>query len=259
VSDLADIYSEHYFASADPSVLGYDDYSGHAAGLKQVFTEHLDVIERLIAPPAAILDIGCAYGYFLELAARRDWKAQGVEVSAHAANIARREAGVAVHTGTLQGAKFPASVFDAATMWDVLEHAFNPLEELAEVNRVLRPNGYLFLTLPDAGSVIARLSGRHWFGFKKVAEHNYFFSRQTLRRALSQSGFEMITVRGGVWPCSMWFLTTKLRPYSKTAACLAQRLVQALRLEKAVVKFRFIDMFVIAKKTGPPEDNAGQG
>jgi 2-polyprenyl-3-methyl-5-hydroxy-6-metoxy-1,4-benzoquinol methylase len=258
VSELPKIYSETYFVSDNPSVLGYDDYAGHANGLRQVFGDHLRVIERFVRPPAAILDIGCAYGYFLELAVLRGWKGQGVEISAHAAQVAQAQAKAPVHAGTLADAGFAPASFDVATMWDMLEHSFDPMHELRAANQILKPGGYLFLTLPDAGSLLARLCGRHWFGFKKAAEHNYFFSERTLREMFLRTGFQAVDVRRGVWPCNMWFLTTKLAPYSETLSRVAQRAVRRLGLEKTVVKFRFIDMFVIARKSHAAPQSDGQ-
>lgn len=257
MKEIADIYSKDYFVSQNPSVLGYDDYETHAEGLRQVFTDHLAVIEQFIHPPASLVDIGCAYGYFLDLASERGWRAQGVEVSAYASQVARSRGKAPIHTGTVADAGFEPSSFDVATMWDVLEHSFDPKRELAAANRILKPSGYLFLTLPNAGSFTARLFGPYWFGFKKVAEHNYFFSQETLRRFLSQAGFQMVDARRGVWPCSLHFLTTKLAPYSRAASNISQRLVKMLGLEKTVVKFKFIDMFVIAqkKRTEPDDDD----
>lgn len=247
----SEIYSESYFASHDPSVIGYDDYSLHAKGLKEVFSEHLNVIERFVCPPACIIDIGCAFGYFLEIALSRGWSVRGVEVSAFAAAKAMEHTGARVHVGALKSAALEASTFDAATMWDMLEHSFDPKEELSETNRVLKPGGYLFLSVPDAGSLLARLMGPHWFGFKSAAEHNYFFSRRTLGRLLEESGFEIVMMRRGVWPCSMRFLVTKLEPYNRAVSRLAGRLVHSLAIENVVVKFRFIDMFVVARKSKP--------
>jgi len=245
---IPDIYSEEYFFSSNPAELGYDDYSGHATGLKQVFSDHLTSIEKFVRPPASIIDVGCAFGYFLEVAKSRGWTAEGVEVSPFACRIARENTGVPVHAGTLLDLRLASSSYDAATMWDMLEHSFNPSGELREANRILKPGGYLFLTVPNAGSLMARMMGSYWYGFKKAAEHNYFFSADTLGRMLSKTGFALVESRRGVWPCSMRFLVTKLIPYSSRLYHLARGVTRWLGIEDAVVKFRFIDMFVVARK-----------
>ncbi|HPW61514.1 MAG TPA: class I SAM-dependent methyltransferase [Cyclobacteriaceae bacterium] len=43
---------------------------------------------------------------------------------------------------------FPDHHFDSVLTNQVLEHVFNPTEFLSEINRVLKPNGYLLLTVP---------------------------------------------------------------------------------------------------------------
>ncbi|MBI4830767.1 MAG: class I SAM-dependent methyltransferase [Candidatus Lindowbacteria bacterium] len=247
-SEIAKIYSEDYFVSKNPSELGYDDYRSHSRGLKEVFADHISAIEQFVQSPGSILEVGCAYGYFLEIAASRGWTAEGVEVSPFASRIARENSKAPVYTGTLSSAQLPTSRFDAAAMWDMLEHSFDPSSDLSETNRILKPGGYLFMTIPDAGSLAARMMGAHWYGFKKAAEHNYFFSKRTLGQMLSKSGFRLLETRRGVWPCSMRFLVTKLEPYSRFAYRAADRVVRALGIGDTVVKFKFIDMFVIARK-----------
>lgn len=248
LEETAALYSERYFSSDDPSSLGYDDYSAHAEGLRRVFSDNLDVIENYVRPPAGILDVGCAFGYFLEVASSRGWKAEGVEISAYASETARKRINVPVHAGTLLGAAIEASSLDAVTMWDALEHTLDASAELAEAHRILRPGGYLFITVPDAGSFPARLMGSHWYGFKSAAEHNYFFSKDTIGRMLQKAGLEVVEMRRGVWPCSARFFASKLAPYSKTASSIADRLVRLMGAESKIVKFKFIDMFVVAKK-----------
>jgi 2-polyprenyl-3-methyl-5-hydroxy-6-metoxy-1,4-benzoquinol methylase len=248
LAETAEIYSESYFASDDPSTIGYDDYSGHAEGLRQVFEDNLRVIEEYVRPPASILDIGCAFGYFVEIARSRGWNAEGVEISSFASEVARKRTGATIHTGTLANAKIDSASFDAVSMWDALEHTVDPSAELTAVCRILKPGGYLFMTLPNAGSLVARLMGSHWYGFKSAAEHNYFFSAKTVGRALENAGLRRLEIRRGVWPCSARFLTSKLAPYSKTASRLAGWLVRRMGAEEKVVKFKFIDMFVIAQK-----------
>lgn len=250
--ESAKVYSEKYFMSDNPSTLGYEDYSVHAEGLKQVFADNLSIIETCVRPPASIIDVGCAFGYFVQLASSRGWKAEGVEISEFAAQVAREKTGATIYTGALADARLHSRSYDAATMWDMLEHSCDPAGELEEVGRILKPGGYLFMTIPDAGSLPARLMGSRWYGFKSAAEHNFFFSKETLGRMLSRKGFGLVEFRRGVWPCSMKFMSSKLAPYSPAAARLTDKLVRRLGMEGAIVKFKFIDMFVIAKKNDNP-------
>lgn len=242
------LYSETYFASDEPSSFGYDDYAAHAEGLKQVFEDNMRIIEQRVQPPAAILDVGCAFGYFIEVALSRGWQAEGVEISAFASEMARKRTGATVRTGTLLDAPIDSASFEAVTMWDSLEHTLDPSAELKQVNRILKPGGYVFMTVPNASSLTARAMGPYWYGFKSAAEHNYFFSRDTLGRMLENAGLSIVEVRRGVWPCSARFLTSKLAPYSKCASRFAEWTVRHLGIEGKIVKFKFIDMFVIARK-----------
>jgi SAM-dependent methyltransferase len=246
--ETAELYSENYFVSDDPATLGYDDYSLHEKGLKKVFSEHLSVIEAYAPPPASIIDVGCAFGYFLQVAEERGWTAEGIELSPYASQVARDNTKAQVYTGTVADRQLGEARYDAVTMWDMLEHSHDPTQELTEVSRILKPGGYLFLSVPDAGSLIARIMGRQWYGFKSVTEHNYFFTKDTLFRLLENTGFDLVESRRGVWPCSMRFLASKLAPYSPRASRLAERLIKLLRMEKLTIRFRFIDMFVVARK-----------
>ncbi len=246
--EILDLYSENYFASKDPSTLGYDDYAIHEKGLKKVFAERLSVIEGYMRPPARIIDIGCAFGYFMQVAASHGWTAEGVEISAAASQIARENTHAQVHTGTLNALNLRAAAYDAATMWDTLEHVADPSRELAETNKILKMHGYLFMTVPNAGSLMARIMGKHWYGFKSAAEHNYFFTHNTLAGLLTKTGYEMLETRRGTWPCSLQFLTAKLAPYSSRGSRLAEKIVKALKAEDVIIRFRFIDMFVVARK-----------
>jgi ubiquinone/menaquinone biosynthesis C-methylase UbiE len=56
--------------------------------------------------------------------------------------------GLDVRKGDMHNMEFEDASFDAVWCRHTLEHAFAPLQVLAEINRVLKPNGYLFGVLP---------------------------------------------------------------------------------------------------------------
>lgn len=150
-------------------------------------------------PAGSLLDIGCATGVFLNKAGERQgWEVQGVEISPHAARIARERYNLKVFTGTLEEAEFPACSFDAVTMWDVFEHLHDPQGSLKEINRVLKPNGVLVLRVPNLDSWDAWIFGRYWAGLD-APRHLYVFNHDTLSRMLEANGFQLLelSTRGG--------------------------------------------------------------
>lgn len=139
-----------------------------------------------------LLDVGCASGAFLlEFRARGSWDVQGVELNDAVAQYARDRYGLDVITGTLEDAHLPDSTYDAVTMWDVLEHVYDPSATLAEIRRILKPDGVLVLRVPNLSSWDARLFGDTWAGYD-APRHLYVFSPQTLSRLLENQGFQVI-------------------------------------------------------------------
>lgn len=135
-----------------------------------------------------ILDVGCGEGLFLRVAQANGWEVTGVELSPQAAAMAREALPGRIHQGTLRQADLPPAAFDVVSMFDVIEHFHDPVTELAEVHRLLKPGGVLCLLTPDCGSLPARLMGRFWFEVKPL-EHLYYYSRRTVGLLLERTGF----------------------------------------------------------------------
>jgi len=72
---------------------------------------------------------------------------------------------------------FADGVFDFITAFDVLEHLPDLDKYLHALGRLLVPGGRLVVTLPDAGSWMATLSGRRWNMY--LLEHLWFFDEST--------------------------------------------------------------------------------
>ena len=138
-----------------------------------------------------LLDVGCATGQFLaEMARHPGWEVTGVEPSESASEFARRAYSFRVYQGDLVSARFPDGAFDVVTLWDVFEHLHNPLAMLAEVRRVLAPDGVLILRTPSLDSWDARVFGPYWAGLDSP-RHLAIFSRQTAMRTLDEAGFSL--------------------------------------------------------------------
>lgn len=194
---LQEIYTETYYdhdgIQNGLEFFGYDNYLEDEENIRITFAKRLKTIERY-ATKGKLLDIGCATGFFLDLAKSRGWEVVGSEVSEFTVRYARERFGLDVRLGTLGDLQFDAQSFDVITMWDVIEHVPDPIGELQEVRRILRDGGLLSIITPDVGSLVARFLGSRWEEFRRVREHVYFFSRRTMTEALRKVGFEVLRV-----------------------------------------------------------------
>jgi len=157
--------------------------------------DKLRFIERIVDPNQRILlDLGASYGHFLSVAAEK-FEAYGVEPSAAAVEWGRREFGIRNLVGSLYD--LPPGVpprVDVITAWDVIEHLAEPREALARCRERLTTNGWLFMSTPDAGSLMAGVLGRRWY-YQDPLQHINLFSRRNLARIVEAAGFSVRETR----------------------------------------------------------------
>ena len=82
--------------------------------------------------------------------------------------------------------------FDAAAMFDTIEHLFDPRAVLQSVARALRPGGLLLVSTPNFNALSRHLLGPAWAVLGPL-EHMYYFEEQTLARLLEVGGFAGVT------------------------------------------------------------------
>jgi SAM-dependent methyltransferase len=121
---------------------------------------------------------------------------------------------VRVHHGELADAPLEPGAYQAVVCCDVLEHLADPGAAVARFGELLAPGGVLYVTVPDAGSRLARAMGRRWWGI--VPMHLQYFSRSSMHLLLSRHGFDVRFV--GTHPKLF-----SLRYYARRAASLLPR------------------------------------
>lgn len=184
-ADLLACYDDGDHSPVHPA----DDPSCEEAVHRVRFSEELDRIE-VIARRGRILDIGCAWGFFLDGCKQRGWDVQGVELSHVEARYARQRFGIDVFAGALGDARFPDRHFDVVTLWHVFEHIHDPLATLVEIRRILKPDGVVVIAVPTPISAPD-------YVFDSVPLHLFYFDESTLARALRQAGFRTSQTRKG--------------------------------------------------------------
>jgi SAM-dependent methyltransferase len=152
----------------------------------------LRLVERHAARASGrLLDVGCGTGEFLAHARARGWDVVGVEPSPRAAAQAEAH-GIAVRR-TTDLAAVADGRFDAVTMWHALEHMHDPGAQLAEVRRLLAPDGCVVVAVPNHASVDAGAYGAAWYAWD-VPRHLWHFTPATLGSLLTRAGFTVAAV-----------------------------------------------------------------
>ena len=139
-----------------------------------------------------ILDIGCNRGFILANAAAWGWDSYGVEIVPWQTKLVEKEFPVKIFNTRLRevAPPFEDGFFDAITMIDIIEHFHEPVEDMKEVHRILKEDGFLLINTPDIGSAFAKVSGYDWM-FNKPEEHLYLYDKSTLKKLLDKTGFKI--------------------------------------------------------------------
>jgi SAM-dependent methyltransferase len=159
--------------------------------------ELLEAVERIQGRPGRLLDVGCGIGTELEVARDRGWQAKGIELSAASLRVARSNGLDVVGTPIVE-AGLPGAAFDCVTVNHALEHIPRVRPVLAEIRRVIRPSGLLFVSVPNLGAWPHRVRA-HRLGLAFNDDHYLFFTPATLDRLLRGAGFKVMGITTPRW------------------------------------------------------------
>jgi ubiquinone/menaquinone biosynthesis C-methylase UbiE len=99
-----------------------------------------------------MLDVGCGEGYYVRDAIEEGIDAYGIDISTHALENALAEVKDRITFGSLAEIPFADEEFDVITALDVIEHIHpkDTLNAVAEIRRVLKPDGIVIITTPSS-------------------------------------------------------------------------------------------------------------
>lgn len=237
--ELAAFYGSDYWENPDAE--GYGGYAAAEERKRHHFAGLLAEIEAM-REAGDLLEVGSAYGFFLDEARRRGWRVRGIEPSPHAARHAREELGLEVASEPLSELAVEPESVDALAMWDVIEHLPDPRATVEAAHAWLRPGGVLALSTGDVESLTSRLHGRDW-SLMTPPWHQFYFSRKTMRRLLEDVGF-LVTGVGGDGNVGVDATSARPRVPQAAARVLASRPVSTLARKLGAGGI----MFVFARK-----------
>ncbi|MDD5309229.1 MAG: class I SAM-dependent methyltransferase [Deltaproteobacteria bacterium] len=216
--DIARIYRGDYFCngsirSRSGPIYGYQDYLGDKRNIQQDFSRKIDSIRGQVRR-GRVLEIGCAFGFFLELMRAEGWRTEGIEPNPGAAAYASSVLGLDVGEGSFMDRDYGSETYELVAMFDVVEHLVDPKAALLRIHRILKADGLLVLSTVDIDSLVARALGPKWEDIRRSRCHLWMFSKKTMSRMLRECGFEILDVSSYGKVFEVGFALRRAAPYN---------------------------------------------
>jgi SAM-dependent methyltransferase len=191
-------------AAAEPKWLSYDDltalapaydfpapYGYDSESLRRRGAERGSEIMRL--PGSALfkrtLEFGCGDGMVSAYLARRGRHAIAVDVSAARFDPRAAEAGVEFQKSDAARTALENSSFDCVFSYNAFEHVADPEAVLAEMTRITRPGGIIYLSF---GPLYWSAFGEHAYRSLPIPYCHCLFPLDTINRFCREAGHDEI-------------------------------------------------------------------
>jgi len=186
--------SDYYSAEM---MSNYNDY--YKKFRKKVYSR---VVKNLPKRKMKLLDIGCSYGWFMEVCKDNGINGVGIEPSGR---VCEQSTGNVVCSTAEKFLVNNKKKYSLVSMWNVLEHIEKPAGALESISRIQKKGDSLIIAVPNlAGLVNSLLIKIHTMTFglisshldmmfqsKSHSMHLYYFSLKHLKKLLQINGYKV--------------------------------------------------------------------
>jgi cyclopropane fatty-acyl-phospholipid synthase-like methyltransferase len=186
--------------------------------------EYEAIAERIARDrPGLVLDWGCGWGQMSDLLRRRDVDVRSFDFRPEVERSGPRrltrypELEAYIETEDPVGLPYVDEEFDAVLSCGVLEHVARPHDSVAELRRVLRPGGRLYVyKLPNRFSYLEAIARRMNLYYHGKAQFDQVYDLRSAARLVGDGGFEVTEIRRA----NMLPLTVSARLVTRAAGAI---------------------------------------
>jgi 2-polyprenyl-3-methyl-5-hydroxy-6-metoxy-1,4-benzoquinol methylase len=189
-------YNKDYFFDSYKAQYG-KTYLEDFPSLKNTGRERVRRMRKLLPATTRnpkILDVGCAYGPFLQASLEAGFVPQGLEPAADAVRYVNDNLKIPCEKGVFPltgGSDIKNQApFDALSMWYVIEHFEDGVSVLRQVNELLKVNGVFAFSTPSFTGVSGRKSLKNFLE-ASPEDHWTVWSPSRVKKLLKLYGFRV--------------------------------------------------------------------
>lgn len=164
---------------------------------KHTLNQKANLVIHYTNTQGRILDLGAGIGAFLNTMKEKSWEVIGIEPDEGAKEQAKKLFDLDLANLSILE-QLPENSFDAITLWHVLEHIHQLHETIERLKTLLKPNGKIFIAVPNYQSADANAYKLYWAAYD-VPRHLYHFTPKAMNILLQQNGLKIIAKK------PMWF------------------------------------------------------
>lgn len=177
------------------------------------------------------LDAGCAKGFLLKIVNQHGWEPFGFDASPYAVEEARTVCPNAkIFVSDAQSrVPFPDNYFEVITACELIEHLLEPDRFFMEAYRLLKRDGLLFVTTPNASSIFGLKLAKDLCRMARLntpfhdQTHVSYFTSESIVKVLGQCGFSHVEAKYSLDLLWRWSLHVP-SPIAWTLLAFAYRL-----------------------------------
>lgn len=190
IENLDDYYNNEYSKINAVSINTEGDMPGsNNFHTLQRYVKLYDFIKPYFQPDQAILDVGCNTGGFLNyIDKHNNYILYGTDITVD--YISKLNPNIIARPGRAEELPFDKRQFDMVVMDQVLEHVVDLETTMQEAKRVMKKNGYLCISLPDASRYAEHSFFPYYFFLMR--EHIHHFDLDHLQFLAEGNGFELV-------------------------------------------------------------------
>lgn len=156
---------------------GYDEIYERIGQSEDFYDRCISIIKN--TNNLDVLDIGCGRGFLLKKIKEKypNTRLFGIDISQKLCEISRdNNPDANIFLGDAESLPFSDNKFDLIFMTETLEHLLDYNKALSEVSRVLKPNGYFVVTVPNRDWLRYDFYNKNREKFQPVDDHYFTFN-----------------------------------------------------------------------------------
>jgi SAM-dependent methyltransferase len=189
-------YDNDYFIAGYRAQYGrtYEEDYPHIYAMAVERLKRIDALRGANpGPRGALLDIGCALGFFLKAARDTGYSpVRGVEISEYAALYCREKLGIDVHNVPFSVVPGPEK-YSVISAWYFIEHCADPVSVIRNIYESLERGGVFAFSSPSVFGPLYRFDRKRWIETHPV-DHRVDFTPPSVKLLLKAMGFRRVRV-----------------------------------------------------------------